>query len=155
MIYCYDTSQYFCGLSKADRVNFVPDSVMGTKFTLHLRVWYSTHSMGYFQAEVAIIFKLPFLCLKLMRFFLNNKNSKRIKLSGKQNYYKGASYIKKLRYIYIIHVLYFDTPRYPLWKVCDMTQVAKVDARLTCHNGENLDNQSLAQPSQGSQIGSN
>ena len=44
---------------KPDRVNFVPDTVMGTKFTLHFRVWYSTHSMGYFQAEVAIIFKLP------------------------------------------------------------------------------------------------
>ena len=44
---------------KPDRVNFVPDSVMGPKFTLHFRVWYSTHSMGYFQAEVAIIFKLP------------------------------------------------------------------------------------------------
>ena len=55
----------------------------------------------------------------------------------------------------MIHELYFDTTSYPLWKVCDMTQVAKVDGRLTCHKGENLDNQSLAQPSQGSQIGSN
>ena len=32
---------------------------MISKWALHFRVWYSTHSMGYFQAEVAIIFKLP------------------------------------------------------------------------------------------------
>ena len=69
-IYCFDTSQYFCGLSKADRVNFLPDSVMGTKFTLHLRVWYSTHSMGYFHAEVAIIFKVPTQVSKLW-FYLS------------------------------------------------------------------------------------
>ena len=55
---------------KPDRVNFVPDTIMGPKFTLHFRVWYSTHSMGYFQAEVAIIFKLPTQVWNLYSFLL-------------------------------------------------------------------------------------